>query len=180
MILGTEKLLSLVKKIDLVENLSARELENPEGAGFDLRMGEIYQLENGGGFLGVSQRKTPGVKLLAKFKKNKPQSIEIVPRVYYLVKTIERINLPENILALFRPRSTLFRSGLALFTGKVDPGYHGEPSFGLINLSKANFQLEMGARIVHVMFYEVKGKTKVYRGQWQGGRVGVKEKEEQV
>ena len=42
MILGITKLLELVREKKLVENLCERELKNPEGAGFDLRIGEIY------------------------------------------------------------------------------------------------------------------------------------------
>jgi hypothetical protein len=42
MVLGIKKLLKLVKEKKLVENLSERELKNPEGAGFDLRVGEIF------------------------------------------------------------------------------------------------------------------------------------------
>ena len=67
MILGVEKLLKLVKEKKLVENLSERELKNPEGAGFDLRIGELYEI-SGKGFLGVEDRKTPKIKLLAKYE----------------------------------------------------------------------------------------------------------------
>ena len=41
MILGPAKLLELVHKKKLVEGLSDRELTNPEGAGFDLRLGVV-------------------------------------------------------------------------------------------------------------------------------------------
>jgi len=68
MILGVKKLLELVKKKKLVENLSERELKNPEGAGFDIRIGELYQLK-GQGFLGIEERKTPKIKLVAKYDK---------------------------------------------------------------------------------------------------------------
>ena len=60
MILGIKKLHELVKEIKLVENLCQREMNNPEGAGFDLRLGEIYELE-GDGFLGVEERDTPKI-----------------------------------------------------------------------------------------------------------------------
>jgi len=30
------------------------------------------------------------------------------------------------------------------------------------------------------MFFQVKGKTHLYRGQWQGGRVTTKKREKQV
>ncbi|PIW91012.1 MAG: hypothetical protein COZ91_02770, partial [Candidatus Nealsonbacteria bacterium CG_4_8_14_3_um_filter_39_7] len=71
MILGIKELHKLVKEKKLVEGLCERELNNPEGAGFDLRIGEIYELE-GAGFLGVEERKTPEIKSLAKYDSEKP------------------------------------------------------------------------------------------------------------
>ena len=38
----------------------------------------------------------------------------------------------------------------------------------------------MGARVVHIMFFEVKGEGNLYRGQWQGGRVTTDQKETQI
>ena len=179
MILGVKKLLELVKKKRLVENLSERELKNPEGAGFDLRIGEIYEI-SGKGFLGVEERETPQAKLLAKFDSTKKTNFVFKPGKYYLMKTVERVNTPENILIIFRPRTTIFRSGLMIFTGNVSPGYQGELTFGIVNLGPCEVKMELGARVVHAMFFEVKGKANLYRGQWQGGRVTTKNKEKQV
>ena len=179
MILGVKKLLKLVKEKKLVENLSERELKNPEGVGFDLRIGEIHQI-SGRGFLGQEDRKTPKTKLLAKYNSKKKQSFIFRPGKYYLMKTVERINTPENILILFRPRSTLYRSGMTIFTGNASPGYCGELTFGICNLGPCEITIELGARVAHAMFYEVKGKTNLYHGQWQGGRVSAKKKERQV
>ncbi|NTV30543.1 hypothetical protein HGA91_00995 [candidate division WWE3 bacterium] len=180
MILGTDYLLELVSSHNLVENLSQRELENPEGAGFDLRVGKIQILSKGGGYLGIEERRTADVELIAEYNADEVQPVTIEPHRYYLVTTIEKVNLPINILALFRPRSTLYRSGVTLFTGNASPGYSGELSFGLINVGPLPFTLEMGARIVHAMFYEVKGGTNTYRGQWQGGRTHASDLEVQV
>lgn len=179
MVLGAKKLLELVKKKKLVEGLSERERINPEGAGFDLRIGELYQVK-GKGFLGVKERKTPGIKLLTKFEKKKIKKISLQPRTYYLMKTIEKLNLPENLLALFTPRSTLYRSGVYIFGGQTAPGYKGELTTGIYNFRNEKFELEMGARVIHIMFFEVKGKSNLYRGQWQGGRVTTKKKEKQI
>ena len=179
MILGVKKLLKLVKEKKLVENLSERELNNPEGAGFDLRIGELYQLK-GQGFLGVEERKTPKIKLVAKYDKKKPKKIFLQPEIYYLMKTIEKLNLPENLLALFTPRSTLYRSGIYIFGGQTAPGYQGELTTGIYNFRNEKFELEMGARVIHIMFFEVKGKSNLYRGQWQGGRITTKKKEKQT
>jgi len=50
MIIGTD-----ITK-DFVENLSERELNNPEGAGFDIRVREIFKVKSDG-FLGIETRK---------------------------------------------------------------------------------------------------------------------------
>jgi len=179
MILGIEKLHALVKSVNLVEGLCDRELKNPEGAGFDLRIGEIFELKSDA-FLGIEERDTPDVVSLVKFNKNKKQSFVFKPKTYYLMKTIEKVNTPDDILILFRPRTTIFRSGMMLLTGNASPGYCGELTFGITNLGPVDVEIELGARVVHAMFYKVDGKTNLYRGQWQEGRVTTEKKEKQI
>lgn len=177
MILGPKELLKLVKTKKLVEGLSKRELENPEGAGFDLRLGEVFKI-SGTALLGETHRKTPDIKSVAVFGKDK--KIKIKPGDFFLVKTIEKINLPVSLSAIILPRTTTFRSGLFLRTGPIQPGYSGELTFGLKNEGPVTVEIEMGARFVHVIFHEIKGGGSKYRGQWQGGRVSATKKEKQV
>jgi deoxycytidine triphosphate deaminase len=190
MILGIKKLHELVREINLVENLCERELSNPEGAGFDLRLGEVYELEGDpsagsgpGGFLGVEERHTPDAKLVAKHDPAKAEAENFFvfePGRYYLVKTIEKVNLPTTLSGIIYPRTTLFRSGLGLFNGIVQPGYSGELTFGIANLGRSKIKISFGARVVHITFHEVLGEGNQYRGQWQGGRVATGGKEIQV
>lgn len=182
MILGIQKLHDLVKEINLVENLCEREMNNPEGAGFDLRLGEIYELE-GDGFLGIEERNTPKIKLAGshdatKFETNNFFIFE--PGKYYLVKTMEKVNLPVTLSGIIFPRTTMFRSGLGLFNGIVQPGYSGELTFGICNLGNSKIKISFGARIVHITFHEILGQGNEYRGQWQGGRVATEGKEVQI
>lgn len=179
MILGISEILRLVKEKKLVEGLSERELQNPEGAGFDLRIGGLYRI-NGSGFLGVTERETPDAEPIAEFSETEKRRVALEPQTYYLMKTIERVNTPLDIAILFRPRSTLFRSGVTIFTGACSPGYQGELFFGMVNLRDEPFTLEMGARVCHAMFYQVIGDTAQYRGQWQGGRTTTTGRETQV
>ncbi|MFH1523228.1 MAG: hypothetical protein ABIE43_05435 [Patescibacteria group bacterium] len=182
MIIGIKKLHELIKGQNLVENLCDREKNSPEGAGFDLRLGEVYELE-GDGFLGVEERDTPNIKLVAKNeegKEEKENSFIFEPGKYYLIKTMEKVNLPTTLSGIIFPRTTLFRSGLALFNGVVQPGYQGELTFGICNLGKSNIKVSFGARIVHITFHEVLGEGNQYRGQWQGGRVATDGKEVQI
>jgi len=193
MILGPKILLKLVKTKKLVEGLSERELTNPEGAGFDLRLGEVYEI-SGSAFLGETHRETPAVKLIASIissdgrhkkgyiqdDKKSIKSVVIKPGDFFLVKTIESVNMPQNLTASITPRSTTYRSGLFIRTGNVPPGYCGGLIFGLKNEGPITVEIEMGARFVHIQFSEVAGGGSMYRGQWQGGRVTTKKKEKQV
>ena len=187
MVLGPKLLLKLVKTKKLVEGLSDRELKNPEGAGFDLRLGEIYKIK-GPAFLGETHRKTADIKLVSEYilssdgrhAKGYNKSVKIKPGDFFLVKTIESVNMPANLTASITPRSTTYRSGLFIRTGNVPPGYCGRLIFGLKNEGPITVEIEMGARFVHIQFSEVKGGGSMYRGQWQGGRVTARKKEKQV
>jgi deoxycytidine triphosphate deaminase len=199
MILGIKKLHELVKEIKLVEGLCDREMNNPEGAGFDLRLGEVYELI-GDGFLGVEERQTPDIKLVAKAGnsplerggsapggdgvceggENDNGFFIFTPGKYYLIKTMEKVNLPVTLSGVVFPRTTMFRSGLGMFNGIVQPGYSGELTFGVCNLGQSNIKISFGARIAHITFQEVLGEGNQYKGQWQGGRVSTGGSEVQI
>ena len=180
MILGIDEIHRRVREQKLLEDLSERELSNPEGAGIDLRIRELYALK-GEGFLGVEERHTPEMELIATYEEGKTTEVSLESGEYYAMTTIETVNTPEDVLISFFPRSTLYRSGVTILSGNCSPGYRGKLTFGIVNLSKRPFRLEMGARVAHAIFHEVKGSSNMYRGQWQDGRVSTEgEKESQV
>ena len=178
-VVGIKELLQRVKKDKLFDNLSDRELNNPEGTGFDLRVGEVYKLTSGG-FLGVENRDTSSTELIAKYEEGKENSIIIKPGDYFLIKTIENINNPKDLAPYFKHRSNLFRSGVVVHTAHCGQGYKGPLLFGIENRGKFDFKLEMGARVIHVVFHKIEGEGIQYRGQWQGGRVSTDGMEKQI
>lgn len=180
MVIGPKVLLKLVKEINLVSNLDKRELENPEGAGFDLRLGAVHKISGGAAFLGIHDRETPTIETLYTYKKNETQEIRINPGDFYLLQTIEEVNLPQDITAHIIPRTTTFRSGLIIRTGPIQPGYKGSLTFACFNAGPLPVVLELGCRYVHVQFLRIEGGGEMYRGQWQGGRVTTKKRERQV
>lgn len=186
-VLGVDEVLKRVKKEKLVEGLGKRELENPEGVGIDLRLGSVHQITKGGAFIEVDGTKVLGkrkgveTKVIAQFIEGSiPKSITIKPGEYYLVQTFEEINTPLDLMPIVHPRTSLFRAGLLLLNSKTDPGYKGQLTMGLTNLSPYPVKLQMGARICNVVFHKIIGKTVAYRGQHQGGRVSPKKTERQV
>lgn len=179
MILGVDKLLELVEKKKLVEGLCERERTNPEGCGFDLCLGQVHKI-SGKGFMGLTERDSVDSELIYKFDPKKKQSIIIKSGETYLVTTNEKVNMPQNLTANMWLRSTLYRSGIIMSGGNVAPGYCGELSFIFYNSGPCEFEIELGARIVHILFFQIDGETNAYRGQWKGGRVTSKKKEVQV
>lgn len=183
MILGIDKLLELIRTQKLIEGLDEKDI-NIEGCGVDLRMGEIYEMAEGKGFLYRETRKTPNYKLIAQFKEGKSagrrKKIKLEPDKFYIAKTIEIINTPKNIFGIFIPRGTFYANGILALGFRVDPGYKGNFRFHLFNLAGNDFEIEMGARIANMIFLRVEGKTNLYKGQWQGGRAFIKKEEKQI
>jgi deoxycytidine triphosphate deaminase len=179
MVLGVDKLLELVHEQKLVEDLCERELTNPEGTGFDLRVGEFFKIK-GDGYLGETERKTCEIESVSRYEAGRTKFIDFKPGEFYLFKTIEKVNMPDNLVATFLPRTTLQRMGIFFRASQASPGYSGELTFALANMGPCTVKIELGARLCHVIFHEVKGKTHLYRGQWQGGRVTTGSQEVQI
>ncbi len=187
-IVGLDSLLKLVKEKNLVENLGKRELNNPEGNGFDLRLGAVHKIVEGGAYIeadggvGLGRRKGVKTETIAEFKPDSSEQeiITIKPGEYFLVSTYETVNMPEDLSAYAYPRSSLQRSGLLLLVTDVDPGYKGTLAFGLTNLGPFEVKLQLGARFCNIVFTKIEGQTANYRGQHQGGRVSPDKEERQV
>ncbi len=173
-----------------MENLGERE-KNPEGVGMDLRVGEVYKI-SGKGYIGLKDRKTPNAEKIADVRKHKgPFTLEA--HSYVLIHTIEKVNVPAEkivieegkapvyIMPHVYPRSTLQRSGILLVATKGDPGYSGTLTFGLANLSDVDFEFDMGARLVNLVWDQVHGEiSRPYAGQWKDGRVSAQKLERQI
>ena len=179
MILGIDKLLELIRNQNLIEGLDEKDIYI-EGCGIDLRIGELYEMEEGKGFIYRDTRKTPPYKLIAKFSKKERKKIKLKPGKFYIGKTIEKINTPDNLFGIFIARGTFFACGILVLGFRVDPGYKGSFRFHLINVGGNDFEIEMGSRIANMIFLEVVGKTVPYKGRWQGGRAFIKKEESQT
>lgn len=161
MILGYEEIVRRIEEERLLENA---EQENIQGAGVDLRLKTAYHPMSGGKLL-VNERKTPDIEEVPGGK------IIVEPNEYLLVETMEKVNMPKDLVARVLPRSSLFRCGASLRHALVDPAYRGALIFGLKNESKYNFVVEKGSRIAQIVFETVQGGTREYGGRYQGGNV---------
>jgi deoxycytidine triphosphate deaminase len=173
--------ISIKEAQKIVKNLSKRELNNPEGAGVDLRLGEVHRISSGEAFIDADGDQEQGLRsgfeteLIYKFESDKKaseqQRLTLKPGDYFLVKTHEEVDIPRDVVGEFNPRSSLHRAGLLLVTTLGQPGYQGGLIFGLKNLGDHPVTLQMGARICSAVFYKIESHAPSYRGQHQGGRV---------
>lgn len=183
MILSAVKILELNGRYNLIDGLAERELNNPEGVVFDLRIGKIHKII-GDSFLGVEERYSSKIETIGDISKDGNKKFIIKPGEYYLVTTIEIIhsptekikyddNFPEAYLVpKISPRSSLQRGGVSLHSTGTNPGYKGELTFGIKNLGDQDFTFELGARMFSVEYHAVVGDIKrSYSGQHQGGRI---------
>lgn len=176
MILSPQLLLPLINSGKIISNLSERELQNPEGVGFDLTLASLSKVGKGEGKLGVINRKTPPHEELVA----NASSYVLAADSAYIATTNEIFDLPIDMAANFYPRSTLFRSGIIFQASILPPGYIGPMSFSLINATDQLFEIELNSRFAHVVFMSVSGDVGLYRGQWQGGRISQPNDERQV
>ncbi len=161
MLLGREKIIELVEENKLIEGF---ESESLEGCGYDLRLGRIHEIR-GGASLGVDYRNLPDIE------EKEFMEYTLNPGEYILVESLEKINMPAYLAARILSRSTLFRSGAALLTALVDPGYSGTLTMGLMNHGRAEFSIQKNSRIAQIVFEQIEGGTKKYNGRYQGGKV---------
>jgi deoxycytidine triphosphate deaminase len=183
MILSSLKVLELNKEYNLIEGLSERELENPEGTVLDLRIGQIHNIISES-FLGVQERYSSKTETIGDIKKDGNKKFTIRPGEYYLVTTMEIIHSPAEkikydnsmpeayLIPKICPRSSLQRGGISLHFTSTNPGYKGQLTFGIKNQGNQDFIFELGARMFSVEYFAVVGDIKrAYSGQHQGGRV---------
>lgn len=83
-----------------------------------------------------------------------------------LVKTLEKIDLPNDMVAVGFPPSTAVSSRGLLMTnpGQVDPGYVGKMHFTVINMAKEPYQLRERDPIVSLIFLKLQPHA---RAGWQ-------------
>ncbi|MEA2102406.1 MAG: hypothetical protein U9P80_07505 [Thermodesulfobacteriota bacterium] len=167
---------SLVNK-PLIEPLEKDQVQGIEGTTVDLRLGTIYSPVGKASLLRHS-RITPEIDMVLDYEES-PDGIYCVrPGEYLLFQTIETVNMPHDLFAYIRPRTTLIRSGIPLETAFISPNYQGRLTVGMKHQGTQDVEIQMGFRIMCIAFFPIDGKAVPYRGVWQGDRVSTNGKEE--
>ena len=87
----------------------------------------------------------------------------------YLVTFNEIVNIPKDVAAMARARSTLLRCGATLETALWDPGYRGRSQSLLVVYNPQGLKLKKNARLMQLVFMRLENEAeKLYSGKYQG------------
>jgi dUTP diphosphatase len=87
----------------------------------------------------------------------------------YVITYREKVNLPTDLMALSRPRSSLLRSGVAIHGAVWDAGYSGRGEGLLSVLNARGYRLQRGARVAQLVFFRLSAPTSEgYKGRYHG------------
>nr|AIA16510.1 UvrD/REP helicase N-terminal domain protein [uncultured bacterium] len=112
------------------------------------------------------------------------QTFDLLPGEYVLVSTFETIKVPNDLMAVLYPRSSVNRKGLSVdLTGIIDSGYQGPLTLPIRNNTRSQvIQLHPGERICQVVFEELKHPVEARKSRWhmkdvvdKGGKEKAKE-----
>ncbi|MFC2044490.1 deoxyuridine 5'-triphosphate nucleotidohydrolase [Chloroflexota bacterium] len=147
----------------LIEGFIALE-EQLQPNGFDLTLWEVALLQTSGSITtSNSQRMVSG---LAPLMFDGLGFIDLMPGVYSIIYN-EIVHLPNNVMALAKPRSSLLRCGVTVDTAVWDAGYSGRSQSLMVVYNSQGFRLQKDARIVQLFFLRLTGETEGYRGAYQ-------------
>lgn len=93
---------------------------------------------------------------------------QLLPGETVLISTKEWLNLPNNVAAFVKTRSSLARIGVSVdFAGWCDPGFKGNLTLLMKNMGKKVVDLNSLDRIGQLIFLEVIGVEDGYDGNYQ-------------
>ena len=99
------------------------------------------------------------------------KTVVLKPRQYELVATMETVELGLRIAAFLHIRSSLAREGVVGSFAVVDPGFRGQLTLNLHNVSEKEVTLRAGERIVQIVFHSLGGAArKGYSGSYQNSK----------
>lgn len=94
--------------------------------------------------------------------------VDLAPGPYHIVYN-EVVNLPLDLMALGRPRSSLARCGVSIHTAVWDAGYHGRSTSLLVVNNPAGFRLQRNAKVMQLVFFGLsRAADQGYSGRYQG------------
>jgi dUTP pyrophosphatase len=137
--------------------------------GFDLTLKEIGRLA-GQGTIGAdnADRVLPELQSISF---DVDGFVTLAPGPYQIVYN-EIVDLPNDLMALGRPRSSLCRCGVSIHTAVWDAGYRGRSTSLLVVDNPDGFRVQRNARLMQLVFFPLNAVVeRGYQGVYQGENI---------
>ena len=137
--------------------------------GFDLTLREVGRYEGSG----TVARENLGRRLpeVVPLPFAADGYLDLAPGPYHIVFN-EVVDLPNDLMALGRPRSSLARCGVAIHSAVWDAGYRGRSTSLLVVSNPAGFRVERDARLLQLVFFALgEVVAEGYSGDYQNENI---------
>lgn len=97
------------------------------------------------------------------------QDVILPPGTFSLASTIEAFDMPDDVLALVKDKSTWARQGLSVFNTVIEPGWRGFLTLELKNHGHETLFIDAGMPIAQILFFalDMKSQTPYGDGKYQ-------------
>ena len=137
--------------------------------GFDMTVQEVAKLSNPGAVGVADADRVLSDTETVEFGSDGWLQLEPGP---YLITFNEVVNLPLDVMALGRPRSSLLRSGVSIHTAVWDAGYHGRSQALLVVYHPGGYRVQRDARLMQLVFFQMEtAASKGYQGRFQSENI---------
>lgn len=86
---------------------------------------------------------------------------------FKIASSVERFDIPDNILVEVKDKSTWARQGLSVFNTVIEPGWAGFLTLELKNQHPwRTIRIKAGTPIAQLLFYNLSGMAEPYRGKY--------------
>jgi len=167
--LNRQDILQLIQKNNLIENYIDLDKQlTPNG--FDLTVGAVFTFATSGSVdFSNKERMIPDCQEILPQKQSRQDKFGwwSLEKGIYKVKTNETVNLPNDLIAIAFPRSSLLRMGAFTHNGVWDAGFQGKGEFILAVDNPHGIKLKQNARLNQLIFLPINETKEGYKGIYQ-------------
>ena len=144
--------------------------EKVQPASVDLRLGDSFRVFHNHRAAAIDLREPP-TNLTEEVVVEEGVPFVIHPGEFVLGRTLERVELPDDIVARIEGKSSIGRLGLIVHAtaGFVDPGFKGSLTLEITNLTRIPIKLYAGLLIAQLSFMTLDAPAEVPYGSEELG-----------
>ena len=169
MILSDVDIKREVKRKHLI--ITPFDLSSIQPASYDVRLGNEIRIYRNitNAYLDVRDNPRNFMELV-RIKKGDPMILH--PREFVLGTTIERVKIPRDLIARLDGKSSLGRLGIIIHAtaGYIDPGFRGNLTLEMTNVSNIPIALYPGMKIGQVSFMRLETPSEIPYGKPRGSK----------